>query len=708
MYNFLLTLQNVSSVIIVLSMFYIMRQKPSHVQKDLVLFSSSLLIANMAYTLEMQAKTAEAAIVAVKLGYIGRPIIVFTMLFIIIDIVQIPIKPILRTLIALVQIAFIFVVYTFDKHNLFYTNVKFVNEGMFPHLVKEHGPLYYVFITLSVCYSIGMVIICMRHAKRIKSQKDREMLLIFIFLILVPNIGFFLHILNLTRGYNGTNLGYSVGALGFLYIFIRYDVFETVNVAWENVFNFIGAGLLVYDHFGNLLYENEMAKEIGVSDRVDELYKSREYIFHEDKVYRVAKLPILRDGVNMGYAYYIDNETDNYHYESLLKEEKKRADDANIQKTQFLSSMSHDIRTPMNAILGLSDIAKLHIDDKGRVIDSLNKINTSGRNLLELINEVLDMNKIESGTLELIYEDFDIVDMANEIQVMSKALVDAKSHTLTIDTKGVLHPWINGDRSRLSQIIMNLVSNSVKYTNNGGLIIVKIEETNCVDNNVSFKIIVRDNGIGISEEYLPTLFDPYTRAKDDVVSKAQGTGLGMSITKQFVEMMGGNISVKSTYGVGTTMEINVAFSLGEENGKKIGGIVLSDFSNVDYSDRRVLVAEDNPVNAEIISEFLTMAKINVEYAKDGQEAVSKIESVPDGYYDIIFMDGKMPRLDGYEATKCIRSMDRDYAKNVPIIAVTANAFSEDINYALSVGMNAHLAKPIAYDKLYEILSEYFS
>lgn len=706
MYDLLIAIQNISVIVIVLSTFYLMRQRPSHVQKDLVVLNMALLIAIMSYTLEMQATTMEAAIFATKTAYIGRPIIVFTMLFAIIDITGVQVKPIIRTIAAITQIMCMFIVFTFDKHGLYYNNVRFVHDGLFPHLEKGHGPVYYIYVAVTFGFSIAMIVICYIHSKRITSKKDKNILVLLIIMVLCPNVGYLISTLKITGGYNTTYLGYAIGADIFMYIFVKYKMFETVNVAWENVFKFIGAGLLVYDHFGNLLYQNEMAKEINITDKVDELYKSREYIFYENKVYRVEKLPIVNNGVSAGYAYYIDNETDNYNYENLLREEKKRADEANLQKTQFLSSMSHDIRTPMNAILGLTDIAKIHMADKARVTDCLNKINTSGRHLLELINEVLDMNKIESGTFELINEDFDIADLLDEISVMSRALVDAKDHTLTIDSKSVAHTWVNGDKSRLSQVIMNLISNSVKYTNNGGLIIAKIEETNFVDNRATYRIIVRDNGIGISEEYLPTIFDPYTREKSDAVAKNQGTGLGMSISKSFVEMMGGTISVRSTLGVGTTFEIIIPFDLADESTRKKSGVSLADFANIDYSEKRVLVVEDNAVNAEIMGEFLAMSHITVEYARDGVEAVQKVSDSEDGKYDLVFMDVRMPRMNGYDATRTIRALDREYAKNIPIIAVTGNAFAEDIAETVKAGMNDYITKPVVYDKLYEVLSQY--
>ena len=706
MYQILLTIQIISAVVITGTLFYVFRRKPSQVQKDLILINTGLLISILCYTLEMMATDMGGAVTAVKMGYVGRAIILFSMFFLIVDFSETKLNPSIRTIAAAIQIFNVIAVFTFDKHWLFYSKVEFVDSGLFPHLVKEHGPLYWVFMVTAFAYSIGMIACCVVMAKRNTSERSKKLLRLFSIIIICPTIGYAFHLLNITGGYNSTILGYVFGAFIFTWIFRRYGSFEAVNVAWENALKFMGAGLLVYDRFGNLIYENDMAKEIDISDRIDELYKSREYVFKNEKVYRVEKLKIDDEGGSLGYAYYIDNETDNYNYENMLREEKQRADDANTAKTQFLSSMSHDIRTPMNAILGLTDIAKLHMDDRDKLEDSLNKINTAGKHLIELINEVLDINKIESGKFELYEEDFDIVELTEEIETMSRSLVDAKQHSLSIDTSKVLHPFVHGDRSRLSQVIMNLVSNSVKYTNNGGLIIVNVSEMNSGDKKANYKIIVRDNGIGMSEEYLPTIFDAFTRAQDDTVYKTQGSGLGMAITKQFVELMGGKIEVRSTLGIGTTFEIVIPMEYGDESNRKVNTVSISDLAGKNFSGRRILVVEDNPVNSEIMGELLEMAGIEVECASDGTEAVRAVTNVADDYYDLIFMDVQMPRMNGYDATRAIRDMDRAYAKAVPIIAVTANAFSEDIKQAMDAGMNSYITKPVEYNKLIEVLSLY--
>lgn len=695
------------SILILLAgeIIFVSNKKPSLVQRDLNLLLITMLITILAYTLEMQCVTRDAAKLAVKFGYLGKPLILYFMFFFVLDYSGIRIVHVVRNILFATEVFVISAVLSFERHRLFYTTVHFVHTGMYPHLEKEHGPLYNANNVLIIFYVIGIVFVCARQVFIKKERKEKRAFFLLMTMPIFGMIGLVLYSTKLTQGYDATILAYCFASVGFLLIFRNYNVFEPVNLAWENVMQYIKAGLSVYDHFGNLVYMNPKAKELNLGSEVDQLYQSHEYIFHDNLVYRVEKLPIDNNGINYGFAYFISNETDNYHYAQRLKEEKQRADDASQAKTMFLSRMSHDIRTPMNAILGMSQIARLHLDDKDRVTECLSKIDISGNHLLELINEVLDMNKIESGKLELIEGDFDLLELIEEIEIMSKPLVDGKNHSFNIDTFGVNHSWVRGDRSRLSQVIMNLLSNAVKYTETGGQIELSVEEMAMVGDRYDFCIVLRDNGIGMSEDYLPILFEPFSRARDERINKIQGTGLGMSISKQFVELMDGTIEVSSALGEGSEFVVHVLLAPGNEESRYREKRNATHISQMNFDGRRILVAEDNEINAEIVGEVLSMAGLVVEFAKDGSQAVEMIDSVEDDYFDLVLMDIQMPKMNGYEATRAIRSRDREYAKKVPIIAFSANAFAEDINEALNSGMNGHLMKPIEYNKLYDVLCE---
>lgn len=515
--------------------------------------------------------------------------------------------------------------------------------------------------------------------------------------------------------------------------------------------------------------------------------------------------------------------------EMALQEAFNAAEAANKAKTDFLSNMSHDIRTPMNGIIGMTAIAAAHIDDTERVRDSLKKISQASKHLLSLINEVLDMSKIESGKVDLIEEEFNLSDLVDNLLTMTSAQIKEHHHELSVNISGVVHEAVVGDSLRIQKVFTNLMGNAVKFTPDGGKIRLSIYERPCNQAKVGcYEFVFEDNGIGMSEEFLEHIFEPFARASDDRVNKIQGTGLGMPISRNIVRMMGGDISVESKQGVGSRFTVTMYLKLqdtaqvqydkfidlnvlvadddmmslesccgmlndfgmkaegvlsGQEavekvthhheqkqdyfaciidwkmpdmNGiettrrirREVGDdvpiIIISayDWSDIEQEARtaganafiskplfrsrlartfntlvgdneqgksesqsvelddlnltgyRALLVEDNELNAEIATELLKMTGLDVEYVNDGTGAVDKLIDCEDGYYDIIFMDIQMPKMNGYDATRAIRAIERSYCRQVPIIAMTANAFAEDVQAAKTVGMNEHIAKPL--------------
>ena len=520
--------------------------------------------------------------------------------------------------------------------------------------------------------------------------------------------------------------------------------------------------------------------------------------------------------------------------EAALQAAFDAAEAANKAKTDFLSNMSHDIRTPMNGIIGMTAIAATHIDDKERVQDCLQKISQASKHMLSLINEVLDMSKIESGKVDLIEEEFNLSNLVDNLLTMTSSQINAHGHKLSVNISGVTHEEVIGDSLRIQKVFTNLMSNAVKYTPDGGEIRFSITERPSGQAKVGcYEFIFEDNGIGMSEDFMDRIFEPFARASDSRVSKIQGTGLGMPISRNIVRMMGGDIKVESELNKGTRFTVTIYLKLQdtveiheekfidlnvlvadddemsldscctiledfgmkpdgvssgeqavkqvvkrhEENrdyfaciidwkmpemdgiattrairkavGNDVPIIIISayDWSDIEpearaaganafiskplfrsrlaktfntlvgveekteqaaplvalnklnLSGKRVLVAEDNDLNAEIAEEILEMTGIEVERACDGAEAVDMVSAREDGYYDLIFMDIQMPHMNGYDATRAIRAMDRNYCKQVPIVAMTANAFAEDVQAAKTIGMNEHIAKPLDLNAL---------
>jgi signal transduction histidine kinase/CheY-like chemotaxis protein len=613
-------------------------------------------------------------------------------------------------------------------------------------------------------------------------------------------------------------------------------------------------GNMPYDFIEEFVEEEYAAKYVEMYKNIDTGAKQASTAFKTKATGRMCKVTLTPNVYNDDGSLYsaigvVEDITDAVDHE-MEKESKYRhalqdaydaANAASHAKSDFLANMSHDIRTPMNAIIGMTAIAGTHIDDKERVADCLKKITSSSKHLLSLINEVLDMSKIESGKIDMAEEDFNLSELIDNLLAMIKSQIQARGHELIVNINNVEHEQVIGDSLRIQQLFVNLMSNAIKYTPDGGVIKLAITEKPASQLRVGcYEIVVEDNGIGMSEEYMASLFEPFTRAKDERIGNVQGTGLGMAIAKNIVNMMGGNISVESKLNEGTKFTVTLYMKLqdvkdvrydefmnlyilvvdddeisvesaccmlnelgmrtdgvssGKEAVKKVvehhggtddyfaiivdwkmpdmDGIAttkairkavgddvpiiiisaydwpeieqeareaganafvskplfksrlahlfnslvgnedkgndeapLSEFENIDLSGNRALLVEDNELNREIAVEILEMTKINVEVATDGDIAVDMVKNGGKGYYDVIFMDIQMPRMDGYEATREIRKLENGVGNDIPIIAMTANAFAEDVQMALNAGMNEHVSKPLDLKSLAAVLRKW--
>ena len=381
---------------------------------------------------------------------------------------------------------------------------------------------------------------------------------------------------------------------------------------------------------------------------------------------------------------------------NVATEALQTAENANKAKTDFLSNMSHDIRTPMNAIIGITSLIRHDAGNKAKVIEYADKIDSSSQHLLGIINDVLDMSKIEAGKTVFKYADFSILDFMQELDTIFHTQIYEKQQTLTIIKENIQHEWVNGDQVHLMQIFSNLLSNAVKYTQEGGKIQFFVEECETKSSvYAKYRFLVSDNGMGMSADFKDTIFDAFTRAESSLTNKIQGTGLGMAITKNLVEAMGGTIDVESELGQGSCFEVILDLKIAEDR-----TVALAAQEETDEQDgnilqgMRFLCAEDNELNAEILTELLKIEGAECTICENGEEILKAFEQSAPGDYDMILMDVQMPVMNGYEATKAIRRGSHKLAKTIPIIAMTANAFTEDIQHSLAAGMNAHVSKPV--------------
>ena len=391
------------------------------------------------------------------------------------------------------------------------------------------------------------------------------------------------------------------------------------------------------------------------------------------------------------------------------------AEHANRAKTVFLNNMSHDIRTPMNAVIGFTALATTHIDNKELVLDYLKKIHISGQHLLSLINDVLDMSRIENGSVRIEYTVVHLPDILHDLKTIIQESVHSKQQELYIDTQDVLHEDIITDKLRLTQVLLNISSNAVKFTPVGGTVKIRVSEKPCRrDGYTTVVFSVKDNGIGMSPEFREHVFDSFTREHTVTENGIGGTGLGMAITKNIVDMLGGTIQVESEVGRGTEFTVMLECEISgttvkEEPDPEKREPLKNEKQKIRaeiqrrYEGKKVLLVEDNELNREIATAIMEEIGLDVDCVEDGTDAVNIMSSAEGRKYDLIFMDIQMPKMDGYTATREIRTLNDPKCANIPIIAMTANAFEEDRKKAIKAGMNAHIAKPISVDIILENL-----
>ncbi len=406
----------------------------------------------------------------------------------------------------------------------------------------------------------------------------------------------------------------------------------------------------------------------------------------------------------MGYRSVDDEIKYELEQKKMLKDALEQAKSSNIAKNTFLSNMSHDIRTPMNAIVGFAALAKKHIDEKGKVQEYLNMIETSSDQLLRLINDVLEISSIEADRIQIEESECSLLDIIQEIQSAIMPRVSAKNIDLSLNISGLKHYTVYSDRQKLFQILLRLTRNAVKYTEFKGQVSITVKETESTDREyASYQFIVQDNGIGISESFIQHIFEPFERQQNTTLSGIYGTGLGLTITKNIVDMMGGTIEVFSASGQGSTFTISLSLRIQNRQFQPFSPKNQTQGPTSEH--RRILLVEDNEINLEIEVELLQDAGFLVETATDGSIAIEKITHSEPGYYNLVLMDIQMPVMDGYHATSAIRRLENPLLANIPIVALSANTLDEDRRKAMECGMNAHLPKPVNMPQLMELVEK---
>ncbi|MDL2294662.1 response regulator [Ruminococcaceae bacterium OttesenSCG-928-D13] len=641
---------------------------------------------------------------------------------------------VLTTVLILIMLADVAALLSNPLHHLYYTSYTPYGTGVFGPLFWAHS--YASYAVLAAAFIMLIVYV----ARNIKKYPT----LIWVALgSACPFIINILHVFDIRRmNQDPTPLGFVVMFSVYGLFSIRFRLFNLKTAASVNIFDTLSEGFLVVNNIGQvddanpafrkafpaLAIEHEATtvrdaaaymRSVAVEYRPDDLFERIASLTDElpdsefsirgadGKIrdYAVAKDFIRRRGESAGYVLTL-TDISSYHrmiteinqQNLALTELKDAAEAASRSKTEFLANMSHEIRTPMNAIIGMSTIAR-DATDIGQIHGYLDKLDNASRQLLSIINDILDMSKIESGKLELYAEDYNFSRMLDDCRDIVIGNMNDKNQRFYLDVAEDIPKNLHGDRLRLSQVILNILSNAVKFTPEGGEIRLSASLVSATAQEARIRLSITDSGIGMTDEQRARLFKAFEQADGSISRRFGGTGLGLAISQSIVGLMGGKISAESSPGAGSTFTFDFASGVSAAP-TQTEEASPAQADNFDFSGCTFLLAEDMEINREIILELMRDSGATIECAENGQQAYDLYSSAPEKY-DVIYMDLQMPQVDGYTATRMIRGLDSEAAKKVPIIAMTANAFAEDIQRCLQAGMNDHIAKPIEIDLLFE-------
>ena len=692
----------------------ILRQRDSEYKSRLVMTITCCLIALVSRSLFIMAEDMREMIVLCKTEYIGKCFANFLALTFILSYYRIQWNRKLMLTLFGINLAAFGVIMTCEYHRLYYTSfeIEATNSGNI--LILGKAPLYYLYIAFCLVEMVMYLYVCIKPDYQQVRKATRAIQGLLIMAGIMPFLLLLLYLSGITDGFDTTPLGILFSVVFLFAAVNKYGLFDTVQNAKEAVIESMEEGIIVSDNNMNFLYANPAACELfpdmklgegRISDsEIQAIYEQTGTVIDlKDKSYEIRTSEI-RDEVRVrGYMLSVVDVTDMMAQAKLMKELKEKAENASLVKSAFLANMSHEIRTPMNAILGMTEIA-LRGELESRQRDAIEQIKSASMTLITIINDILDFSKMESGKMEIVEADYDLMTMVQDVYHIISGKVDEKNLKLEITIDSTIPKRLHGDEIRMKQILINLVNNAVKFTEQGSIHLTVGYERR--EEEILLKGSIKDTGIGIKPEDMERIFNSFEQSDTFRNRKKEGSGLGLAISKQLLHLMGGDIRVESEYLQGSIFYFEVPQRIVDES--PCGAFELSERQTrvqyvAEYDDfrapgARVLIVDDNLVNRKVAAGLMRPFAMQIDTAKSGEEA---IEMIKQKEYHLIFMDHMMPDMDGVETTHVIRELEGEYYKNVPIIALTANAISGVKEMFLEEGMNDFIAKPINTKELSE-------
>ena len=702
-----------------------LRKWSSKLHSYLFLSCASNLVYNVGVLMELGAKDEQSYVVALKMGYLGRMWIGLAFFLLIMELCKIRVPAVVTAVLAGVH-AFIYaLIINIENNTLYYDYKEFVIQDGFPRLLHTGGPFYPVQTIMILGYIlVGLIALILTYMRE-KNPIARKRVMMMFMAVITIGLSYVIYVFKfvpLANVFDTTVFGFAVGTFFMIVAILRYRMLDTETLARNYVVDELSEGIIVLNEEGSVTYCNnpalrlfpDLAKQsltgreaANVIERIRFALYCDEPIKINGRVYTPKANSLIQNGESVGTLYVLMDDTEHYRYMDDLREQKEIADEANKAKSRFLANMSHEIRTPINAILGMDEMILRETGEKD-IKEYAEDIQSSGQTLLAIVNDILDFSKVEEGKMEIVPATYETARMINDLVNMTKERAAGKGLEFKVDYDRAIPRLLRGDEIRIKQCALNLLTNAVKYTDKGS-ISLNIGFAAIDDSKVSLDFIVEDTGAGIRAEDMEDLFSPFKRIDDVKNRSIEGTGLGISITKRLLDLMGSDLKVESEFGKGSKFSFSVVQTsmtvetIGEferkdeaEKGSK------QKYKELFHApDANILVVDDIKMNITVITKLLKRTRMQIDTATSGPEAIKKAAQHD---YDIIFIDHLMPEMDGIETLRHMKETEKE--KEPVYIVLTANAIAGAREMYLNEGFADYVSKPVVGEHLERLIMSY--